>query len=334
MSSVSLGDLSQSFMLQRRSVELRQEMSRLTDELSSGQVSDMKEVLSGNHTYLSSLERSLELLEGFNVATTEAAYLTSTMQSSLDRVQDFAGQLGLDLILASSGPVGIVAGSPAQNATSQLEGMINSLNYNIAGQSLFSGISTDTPPLADAQTLIDELRLVVAGQPTPADILTAAETWFADPLGFDDIIYEGSGTSIAPFVLSDTERVSLDIRANDPAIKNVLMYTALAALSEDPALGLSVPQRDELFEITGLGLQTNQDQVTDVRSRIGIVEARIETISVRNEAEKTSIEAARNSLILADPFETATQLESVQFQLQGLYQVTVRSSQLSLVNFL
>lgn len=334
MSSVSLGDLSQSFMLQRRSVELRQELSRLTDELSSGQVADIKEVLSGNHTYLSSLERSLEVLEGYNVATTESAYFTATMQTSLDRVQDFAGQLGLDLILASSGPVGIVAGSPAQNANSQLEGMINSLNADIAGRSLFSGTSTDSPPFTDAQTLIDELRLVVAGQPTPGDILTAAEAWFADPLGFDDIIYQGSDTAFAPFVLSETERVSLDVRANDPAIKNVLMFTALAALSEDPALALSVQQRDELFEIAGLGLQSNQDQITDVRSRIGIAEARIETIAVRNEAEKTSIEAARNSLIIADPFETATQLENVQFQLQGLYQVTVRSSQLSLVNFL
>ena len=34
MSAVSLGDLAQSFILQRRSVELRQEMSKLTDELS------------------------------------------------------------------------------------------------------------------------------------------------------------------------------------------------------------------------------------------------------------------------------------------------------------
>lgn len=334
MSSVSLGDLSQSFMLQRRSVDLRQELSRLTDELSSGTVADIKEVLSGNHTYLSSLERSLGILEGYNVATTEAAYFTASMQSSLDRVQDISGQLGLDLILASRGPVGVIAGSPAGNAKAQLEGIINSLNSDIAGRFLFSGTATDTLPLADAQTLIDQVRLVVAGQPTANDILTAAETWFNDPAGFDALIYDGAVTSAAPFVLSETERVSLDVRANDPAVKELLMYTVLASLAEDPALGLSVNDQSELFGISGLGLQSNQDELTDLRSRIGIVEARIQTISVRNEAEKTSVEAARNALILADPFETATQLENVQFQLQGLYQVTVRSSQLSLVNFL
>lgn len=334
MNSVSLGDLSQAFMLQRRSVELRQELSRLTDELSSGQVSDIKQILSGNHTYLSSLERSLEVLGGYNVATTEAGYFTAAMQTSLERVQDISGQLGLDLILASGGPVAVVAGSPPQNAATQLDGILNALNSAIAGRSLFSGTATDAPPLADAQTLLDEVRTVVTGQPTPADILAAAENWFTDPLGFDAVIYEGSDTSIAPFVLSETDRVSLDVRANEPAIKELLMYASLAALADDPALALTVPQQEDLFEIAGLGLQSNLDLITDLRSRIGIAEARIETIAVRNGAEKTSVEAARNTLILADPFETATQLENVQFQLQGLYQVTVRSSQLSLVNFL
>lgn len=334
MNSVSLGDLSQSFMLQRRSVSLRQEMSRLTDELSSGKVSDIKDVLSGNHNYLSALERSLDVRAGYSVANSEAAYFTASMQASLNRVQDFAGQLGLDLILAAGGPVGVIAGSPPENAATQLQGIVNSLNSDIAGRSLFSGTATDQPPLVSADTLIDELRTVVGGQPTPEDIVTAAEAWFADPMGFDDLIYAGSDVALAPFVLSETERVSLDVRANDPALKNVLMYTTLAALADDPALGLTVPQQSELFGIAGLALQSGQDLLTDVRSRIGVAEARIEKISARNQAEATSIEFARNALIQADPFETATQLESVQFQLQSLYSITVRSSQLSLVNFL
>ena len=60
----------------------------------------------------------------------------------------------------------------------------------------------------------------------------------------------------------------------------------------------------------------------------------MELISARNEAEETSLEFARNSLLAADPFETATELENVQFYLQSLYTVTARNSQLNLVNFL
>ena len=334
MSSVSLGDLSQSFMTQRRSVALRQDLSRLTNELSSGKISDVSTVLAGNHNYLSSLERSMEVLEGYSVANSEAAYFTAAMQTSLNRVQESSGQLGIDLILAGSGPVGVIAGSPSQNANSQLEGIISSLNSNIAGRSLFAGTTTDTTPLASADTILDELRLVVSGQTSIEDIVAAATTWFSDPAGFDALIYTGSDTALAPFVLSDTERVSLDIRANDPAIKDVVMNTALAALADDPTLNLTVLEQSELFSVAGLALQSNQDQITDLRSRIGYTEARIELIGVRNQAEETSAEFARNELLLADPFETATRLESVQFHLQSLYAVTVRSSQLSLVNFL
>ncbi len=334
MNSVSLGDLSQSFLTQKRSVALRDAMAKLTDELSSGKVSDVKDVLAGNHNYLSDLERSMEILQGYSVANSEMSYFTATMQVSLTRVQDFAGQLGLDLILAGGGPVGVIAGSPSENATTQLQGMMNALNSDIAGRSLFAGTATDRPPLASAETLIDALRTVVAGAGGPEDILNAAQNWFADPAGFDTVIYEGSDTALAPFSLSETERVSLDVRANDPAIKDTLLFTSVAALADDPALGLSVSEQSELFEVTGLGLQSNQDGLTDLRSAIGVVEARIEMISVRNEAEETSVEFARNALLLADPFETATELENVQFQLQSLYSVTVRSSQLSLVNFL
>ncbi|MFK7744708.1 MAG: flagellin [Roseobacter sp.] len=334
MSSVSLGDLSQSFLMQRRSVDLRESMSRLTDELSSGKVSDVREVLSGNHNYLSDLERSLEVLDAFSVANTEAAYLTGAMQAVLDRVQSTAGQLGLDLLLAGGGPVGVVAGSPSTNATTRLETMISSLNDDIAGRSLFAGTSTDSVPLESAETLMAEVLTAVAGQTSPEDIEAAAKAWFDSPTGFDALIYSGSNTAIAPFALSETERVSLDVRANDAALKDALLYTTLAAIADDPSLNLDVPQQSELFGLAGVGLQTNQDSITDLRSRIGSIEARIETISARNQAEETSAEFARNALLAADPFEVATELESVQFQLQSLYSVTVRSSQLSLVNFL
>lgn len=334
MSSTSIGDLSQSFLFQRRSVALRQDLTRLTDELSSGKVSDVRQVLAGNHNYLTGLERSLEVLQGFKVANTEASYLTAAMQLSLDRVQDFGGQLGLDLILASGGPVGVISGTPSENARTQLQGMVSSLNDDIAGRSLFAGVATNRTPLPNADILIDQVRTAISGQTTPADIMAAAKAWFADPAGFDAVSYTGSATALAPFSLSETENVSLDIKANDTALKDLLMHTALAALADDPALGLNVNQKSELFGLTGIGLQSNQDQLTSLRARIGFTQERIEMISARNESEETSIEFARNALLLADPFETATTLENVQFHLQSLYSVTVRSSQLSLVNYL
>ena len=334
MSSVSIGDLSNSFMMQRRSVSLRNDLFRLTDELSSGRVADVKQVLAGNHSYLTGLERSIEVLEGYSVATTEAAYTTAAMQVALEKSQELGGDLGIDLLLVGGGPIGVVSGNPSENAAVQLDGMIKSINTQVAGRTLFGGIATDRLPLPDAQELIDAVRPIVTGLATPADMLAAAETWFADPAGFDTLIYAGSDTAVAPFILSETERLTLDVKANDDAIKNLLMHTTLAALGNDPALALDVPAQSDLFLMTGEGLQANQDEITALRSRIGFTEERIEMISARNEAEETSLEFARNNLLAVDPFETATELENVQFYLQSLYSVTARNAQLSLVNFL
>ncbi|WP_171097850.1 transglycosylase SLT domain-containing protein [Ruegeria sp. HKCCD7255] len=71
-----------------------------------------------------------------------------------------------------------------------------------------------------------------------------------------------------------------------------------------------------------------------VLAQLGAAEARIEQAATRNAAAMTSIEFARNQLIAADPYETATQLQTVQFQLESHYSVTVRNAGLSLVNFL
>ena len=61
MTGVSLGDFAQSFMLQRRGVSLRAELTKLSGEMSTGQVSDVREVLAGNVSFLADMERDLRI---------------------------------------------------------------------------------------------------------------------------------------------------------------------------------------------------------------------------------------------------------------------------------
>ncbi|XDA98500.1 flagellin [Sulfitobacter sp. LCG007] len=334
MRSMSLGDLAHSHMLQRRSVSVRKDLSRLTADLASGKISDLRQVLVGNHSYLTDIERSLKVLGGHSVANSEASQFLGGMQRAMDRVQEITGKLGSDLITAGNGSVAVISGTPSENAKVQLAGMMGLLNGQMAGRSMFAGTATDTAPLATSQTLLTQLQAVVSGLPDAATMLVAAQAWFDAPGGFDAMIYSGSTTALAPFRLSDEETISVDVRANDPAFKQLLMNTAMAALAQDPATGLALDQQSEMFMSTGLGLQGAQIQLTAVRAEIGFAEARIETVNARNEAEQASLDYARTNLLAADPFKTATQLEEVQFQLESLYAITVRSSQLALVNFL
>lgn len=65
MNSYGLGDLAQTFLLQRRGADIKTDVARLTEELASGQVSDTKSILSGNVAYLTDIESDLRSLSAY-----------------------------------------------------------------------------------------------------------------------------------------------------------------------------------------------------------------------------------------------------------------------------
>lgn len=332
----TLGDLSQSYSLRQRNLALKTDIARLTTELATGQVADVRRVLDGNTSYLTDLERKMDTLEGYSVATTEAALFSEASQTALGRVQDIGTDLSGSLLLAGTSAIGTSGSDTVAEARNALAAIIGTLNTDVGGRHMFSGTATDQPPFGDPDDLLTGLRTAIttAGAVTPEDMLVAAEAWFDDPAGFATTVYQGSDDPLAPFALSQTEDVTLDLRAIDPRLREVIKLTALSALADDPAFGLDVPGQSALFDLAGKQMLNAQDDITGLRAAIGFSQARIEQIKARNAAEVSGLEFARTRLLEVDAYEAATKLEDVQFQLQSLYSVTVRNSQLSLVNFL
>ncbi|MFK7834710.1 MAG: flagellin [Sulfitobacter sp.] len=334
MSVTNLGDLSQSFTSRQRNVSLRQEIEKLTNELATGKVNDVRDVLAGNFNYLTDLERRTDVLQSYSVATTEATLYSAAVQDVLSIVEGYGSDLSGNLLAAGTSAIGSSGSDTASEARNALAGLIGTVNTKSAGRYLFSGTATDQKPLADAADVVDALRIALSGATTADDMLAAAQVWFDDPAGFEATVYQGSADALAPFDLSQIDQVSLDARATDPQLREVIKLTALAALADDPTFGLDLQGQSELFDKTGKALLVAQDGIIAMRATVGFTEGRIEKISARNAAELTSIEFAKSALLEVDPFEAATRLEEAQFQLQSLYSVTVRMSQLSLVNFL
>ncbi len=332
--NTTLGDLAQSFMLQRRGSALKHDIHRLTQELSTGRVADTKSVLAGNYSYLTDIERDVKVLQGYKVATTEAAQFADTMQNTLERIQDNSSDLSNSMLLVSTSAVETVLPQVVADSRANLGNLVSSLNVDFGGRSLFSGAATDTAPLVSDAAVLTGLTAAVAGQTTAADVFAAAQAWFDDPAGFRAAVYQGSDTPLSPFTLSDVDRLNIDLRADDPVLRNLMMNTALGAIVSDAALGLDGTVQRAVIAQAGQNLLGAQDQITKLRADIGFSQSRIQNVSTRNAAQTTSLEYARSALLAADPYETATKLEDVQFQLQGLYSVTVRLSELSLLNFM
>ena len=333
MVSYGLGDLAQNFLLQRRGAALKTEMTRLNEELASGRISDVKSVLAGNVSYLSDIEGDLRTLSGYKVATSEAAQFTASAQAALDRIDVGIATLSTALITASSSAVGPVLDQMSVDAGTELNSIVTALNTSSAGRSLFAGAATDRPALNDADTILADLRAAIAGNTTVGAIAGAVDAWFDDPAGFRASAYTGSDTAIAPFQLAEDEQVAFDLKADDAVFRNLLKSAALAAIAADDSLNLSGTAQQELLERAGTDLFEAQADLTATRSNLGAAEARIDTIATRNAARDTSLQFAKGALLQADPYDTATQLEAVQFQLQSLYTITARMSDLSLVNF-
>lgn len=334
MAMTTLGDLSHSYAMRLRNVALRQDIDRLTTELATGQVANIRKVLAGNHSYLTDIERRETVLGGYKVATAEAAHYAGAMQESLELFQTFGANLSANLLTAGTSASAVSGTDTVADARHALDGMIKAINTNSAGRFLFSGAAVDRPPLPDTETLLSALRTAVSGATTPDDMLSQAATWFADPAGFETQIYRGASVALTSFDLSQADRLTLDLRAMDPKLLATLSAAAVAALAEEPGLGFDIAEQSELFAKTGQAMLAAHGGIIALQAEVGAVQARIEQASARNSAEQTSLEFAKAALLQVDPFEAATRLEEAQFQLQSLYSVTVRMSQLSLVNFL
>lgn len=330
----SIGDLARGLTLRTRSTEIKSQIETLSYEMSTGKVQDISGRLNGDYSHLLDLDRNLDRLEAFSIATAEARLFTDTMQLSLTTFSSSVAEMSASLLSFGTSNQAVTHEQTSAQARHELDTMMSALNTRTGGRSLFSGIATDVSPLPSADTLLTALQTELTGLTSATDIRQAAENWFNDPAGFDTMIYQGNATVLAPMQISEIEQIDVQITATDPALKTALRDVAVAALASEDALAWTPELRTTLFTELGVSLANAQDETVNLRAQVGAAEARVEQAATRNAAAKTSTEYARNTLIAADPYETAARLQTVQFQLESLYSVTVRNANLSLVNFL
>jgi flagellar hook-associated protein 3 FlgL len=334
MSFTTIGDLSQSFQLRRDNARLKEDLQRLTAELSTGRIADLRAAAGGDLRPLGSFERSISLLASFRASNREAALFSEVVQSALGDVQAGAETLSATALLARTSAVPAQLDAVGREAVQQFESAVARLNQQAAGRSLFAGLATDGPALRPATEILDAIELAVAGATTVADVGTALDTWFGPGGGFETFAYTGSPDPLRAFRVSPGESVDLPVTALAPAVRETLRGIAMAALLDRGVLAGDVAQRAALAGASGEALIAGRDRLVALRGGVGDAEAAIERARVRNESEGAAAERARAAIVEADPFQAATELQALQGQLETLYAITARLSGLSLTNFL
>lgn len=334
MTISSFGDLATAFSLRYRNTEVKQDIQRLGQELSTGITADISDHLGGSYTRLTSVERDLRVLNGFGISISEAQQYTEVLQVRLSQISDENTKFTSDLIASDASHSTATLSTFANKALVLMDSVVGSVNGRSAGRNLFSGDTVHNPAVIPAADILTQLETAITGSATAQDAITAIDTWFSDPLGYDAVAYIGSTTELAPFRMSETVSIGVDVRANDPAIKSTLRALSIVALSTSSAVMLSPDQQNEMLQTAITELAGAQSQIVGVQARVGLAQEQIEGWSIRTQTERSGAEFAKSQLLSVDPYETATRLEAAQFQLESLYTVTARLSQLSLVNFI
>ncbi|WP_372603086.1 flagellin [Actibacterium sp.] len=336
MSALTFGDQAHTMMLTRHNFSLKTSMSTVLNEVASGQVADQGKHLSGDFVPLAALDRSLTLLNAYDMAAAESAVMTEVMQTALNSIADASGQLVPALVLAGGAPETTLLRSTGGDAREKLEQAISGLNVSGAGRRLFAGAATDGAAMAPTQVMMDALTSAVAGLSTADQVIAAVADWFDTPGGgFDTLAYLGADVPMGPVRLAEGQTLDLTVTAADPALRDVLRGLATAALLSDESVLLNdVPERAALALKTGELLLSADGPLATLEARVGVTQNRIETLQTENAAQRSVLQIARNALIAADPYENATQLEAVQSQLEMLYSLTARLSRLSLADYL
>ena len=210
MNFVSIGDQAQTYLNLRHNVQVKSDLARLAQELASGQKADIYTSVAGDFAPLISLERSRKANMAYTTATIEAGLFATAMQTSLEQVQTHSLAMAPNLLMAGSSQSELVVAITTEDAKSKMEAVIAAINTRVADRYAFSGTATDRPPLANADTMLADLKIAIAAETTALGVEAAVDVWFdAVGGGFDTIGYTGSATTMSPFRLSDTDTVDL-----------------------------------------------------------------------------------------------------------------------------
>jgi flagellar hook-associated protein 3 FlgL len=333
MVAISMGDLAQTFMLRRQNLAMKQNLQRLSSEVTTGVSSDITARVSGDLGPISSIDTALSRLKAYGAVTTEAGLFASTMQTALDTIDTMSSDLSTNLLAASNGAADQRIDAVGKDGEQKLQAALSALNTQVGDRSLFAGVATNTAAVIDADSLLAALGVAVAGAVSAADVETAVTAWFASPTGYDAVAYQG-GASLAAVAISPGEAAQIDVTAQDPAIRDTIKGLAMAALLNRGVLAGQPQGRQDLAQRAGLRLMENRTDRANLAARLGLTEAKIETAAVRNSNEVMSLQIARNGVVQADPYEAASKLEETQAQLEKIYAITARMSRLSLLDYL
>lgn len=330
----SVSDLSRSYQLRVSQSSLKAKLDTLTEETTTGVKADIPLALNGDLQAVTQIDARIAQLATYAANITQAETRMTGMQSALEGIRTQAGD---GATLMSEALTSSQAGLQLHidKAPEQLRSIIGTLNTTVGGRYVFSGTSTDRAPVVDYDTMMGQITAAVGGATTADTILSRIDAYFDSPAGgggYADTGFQGdTGTTQ---IAADTQKtLRTDLTAGSAEIRTTLKgFAVMAYLAQQG--GLDDATARTLTEAAGTRMVAAQDGLVSAAGRLGVQQGIAASLKTGNSAESSTLAIARNDLVGADPYDTATALKEVEANLETLYTVTSRLSQLSLMSYL
>lgn len=272
-----------------------------------------------------------------------------TTQSSLKNIADSANAFLSQLLASNSG--GVNTAVVQEEAKSNLEAFVNTMNTTFNDGYLFAGVNTDVKPLTDYyDTPISANRQAVANafladfgitQSDPAvpnitgpAMQTFLDTTFAnlfdDPAWITD--WSSASNQNVRNRISTNELVETSVNANEDAFRKLAkVYTMVADLgTQDLGQQAFETVINQAVKDVSVAIQ----EVTDLQSRMGIAQQRVGDATKRMSIQSDILTTQVNAIEGVDPNEAATRVNELLTQIETSYALTARIMGLSILNYL
>ncbi len=328
-------DLGRLAGLRRATADTRAALDKAATEMTTGENTSRYDATSGNITRIFAIERELDRNAVFSDTITLSTVRADTMQNALGLI--LAPLQSLADSLPSTVGIGDVSASMihARSARNAFTDTVNALNTQSGGLSLFAGTATDRPALASAETMLGELDALAAAAGSAEEAIAVVNAWFAAPSGgFYASGYVGSAEDVASVDIGEGRRLDYGLRADQAELVETLRAEALAAVVAGGAFAGDNTARMEILKAASAALIAAKEGVLDIRSAVGVTQETLENATAARTAEKNTLDLARNAIMTVDPTEATSMYTALETQLQTIYTVTARLSELSYVKYM
>jgi flagellar hook-associated protein 3 FlgL len=322
----------------------------LTTETSSGQYADLGLQLGDQSGYELSLRNQTDLLNSLTTANTLTVTNLETAQSALDSIRTTA-QSTVSALTSLTAGTSTAASTLQDTGANSLQELISDTNTTSNGSYVFGGDNSSVAPMADyfssttsaAKSAIDaafESTFGFSPSDPQASTISASDmqSFLSGPFA---ALFSGSNWSSNWSSASSTDvtseiapgqSITTSTDANQPGFQQ--LAEGYAMLSELGGASLGAGAQQAVITAATSLINQGVTSMTTTEANLGAAQTTVTNASDSMSNQLTILQTQIGDLDNVNANSVATQLNSLQTQLETAYQLTAQLQKLSLAQYL